>query len=198
MAKRVFDAIVAAAGLCIGAPLWALIGIAVKLSSRGPIFYRATRVGKDGALFTMYKFRTMREQPSGGGPRITSGGDPRVTKVGRALRASKLDEAPQLWDVLIGHMSLVGPRPEDPHYVAMYDERQRRVLSVRPGITGPTAVAFRHEETLLAGSGDPESTYVTEVLPQKLELDLRYVETRSFRGDLAILIRTLAAVFRSA
>jgi lipopolysaccharide/colanic/teichoic acid biosynthesis glycosyltransferase len=197
MSKRLFDLLVAAIGLVLTAPVTVLCAGAIKLGSRGPILYRATRVGKDGDAFTMHKFRTMTNVPEGGGSRITARGDARVTRMGRVLRASKLDELPQLWDVLRGDMSLVGPRPEDPHYVALYDEEQRRVLSVRPGVTGPTAIAFRHEEQLLAAADDPEHVYIHQVLPAKLAIDLDYVDHRSFLGDVAILLRTLTAVFRS-
>lgn len=196
MLKRIFDVLVSSIGLIVTFPVCLLIACAIKLSSRGPVLYRASRVGKDGHLFPMHKFRTMTRSVDDRHSRIAISGDKRVTRVGRVLRATKLDELPQLWDVLVGHMSVVGPRPEDPHYVARYDSAQRRVLSVRPGVTGPSALLYRHEERLLAASPDPEEAYIREVLPAKLAIDLHYVETRTFAGDLAILGRTLTAVFQ--
>lgn len=194
--KRIFDLAMSLAGLVLTAPLWLVIALAIKTTSRGPVFYRATRAGRGGRRFTMHKFRTMTDVPDEERPRITVGGDVRVTSVGRWLRAAKLDELPQLYDVLVGNMSLVGPRPEDPHYVGGYDERQRQVLSVRPGITGPTAIAFRHEEKMLSSASDPERVYVEEILPAKLEMDLAYVHTRSFSGDVAVLMQTLISIFK--
>ena len=194
MGKRAFDVVVATLGLVATSPLLAVIAVAIKLDSRGPVLYRSRRVGKEGEHFTLHKFRTMRIGDDG--PRVTSRGDSRITRVGRLLRATKLDELPQLWDVLGGHMSLVGPRPEDPHYVELYDAEQRRVLTVRPGITGPSAIEYRHEERLLAASADPEQTYVDEVMPAKLAQDLRYIETRTFWGDLTLLLRTLLSVLK--
>jgi lipopolysaccharide/colanic/teichoic acid biosynthesis glycosyltransferase len=152
-------------------------------------------VGKDGRTFRILKLRTMRAAPAG--PAVTAGDDPRITTIGRLLRRTKIDELPQLLNVLKGDMSLVGPRPEDPKYVALYTPEQRAVLAVRPGITGPTALAFMNEEELLRG-GDAETVYVSTVMPQKLAADLKYVQTASFAGDLAILGKTFAAVIRRA
>lgn len=198
-ATRIFDAAVSIGGLVVLLPLLALLAVVVKATSRGPALFCAERVGKDGRLFRLYKFRTMREG-SAAGPALTTEGDPRVTRVGRFLRRHRLDELPQLWNVLRGDMSLVGPRPEDPRYVAHYTPEQRRVLSVRPGITGATALEYLDEESLLGGS-DWEDRYVREILPEKLRIELEYLGRRSFASDLGILARTagrllFGAVFR--
>ncbi|HWC12954.1 MAG TPA: sugar transferase, partial [Acidimicrobiales bacterium] len=152
--------------------------------------------GRAGRPFVLHKFRTMVADASGRGPAVTRGGDPRVTRVGAFLRRWKLDELPNLLDVLRGEMSLVGPRPEDPRYVAHYTAEQRRVLSVRPGITSPATYRFRHEEALLHDADDLERTYVDAVLPEKLRLDLEYVGHRSLLGDAQVLAETVVAVFR--
>ena len=191
--KRLLDVVAAGAGLIVTSPILAASAIAVKLDSPGPAIYKGKRVGKDGREFRILKMRTMRVDPSG--PGVTAGDDPRITRVGRFLRRTKIDELPQLWNVLRGDMSLVGPRPEDPKYVARYTAEQRGVLSVRPGITGPTALAFIDEEELLRGS-DPETTYVERVMPRKLAVDLDYVRSRTFGGDLRILGQTAGAVLR--
>ncbi len=193
--KRLFDVVVSAAGLVMTSPLMLAGAMAVKLDSPGPAFYSSERVGRDGRPFRILKLRTM--QARAAGPAVTAGDDPRITAVGRLLRRTKIDELPQLFNVLKGDMSLVGPRPEDPRYVALYTPEQRAVLAMRPGITGPTVLAFIDEEELLRG-GDPESVYVTRVMPQKLAEDLRYVETATFAGDLSILGRTVLAVFGRA
>ena len=189
--KRLLDVVVAAAALVVTSPVVAAAAIAVKLESPGPAIYRGRRAGKDGREFAILKVRTMRVDPSG--PGVTAGDDRRITRIGRVLRRTKIDELPQLWNVLKGDMSLVGPRPEDPRYVAHYTPEQRRVLSVRPGITGPTALAFIDEEELLRG-GDPEATYLEQVMPRKLAVDLDYVRSHTFGGDLRILGRTAMAI----
>lgn len=193
--KRGFDVAVSAAGLVLLSPVILAAALAVKLNSPGSAFYGGTRVGKDGRTFRILKLRTMR--PQAGGPAVTAGDDPRITSVGRLLRRTKIDELPQLFNVLKGDMSLVGPRPEDPKYVALYTPEQRAVLSVRPGITGPAVLAFIDEEEQLKG-GDPESAYVANVMPQKLAADLRYVQTATFSGDLSILGRTFVTVVTRA
>ena len=193
--KRIFDLAVSAVGLVVTSPIVLAAALAVKLESPGPAFYAGTRVGRGGRPFRILKLRTMQAQP--GGPSVTAGDDPRITRVGRVLRRSKLDELPQLLNVLRGEMSLVGPRPEDPRYVAHYTPEQREVLGVRPGMTGPTVLAFIDEEELLRG-GDAESVYLAEVMPGKLAIDLKYVRHASFGGDLMILGRTALAVLRRA
>ena len=187
--KRAVDVAVAALGLTGLAPLLAAIAAAVWLDSPGPVLYRARRVGRGGVEFTMYKFRTMQARRAEHGPRITHGDDRRITRVGGVLRRTKLDELPQLWNVLRGDMSLVGPRPEDPHYVALYSPEQRRVLDVRPGITSLASVRYRDEERLLRGA-DWERTYVTVVMPAKLRIDLDYVERQSLLLDARVLWST--------
>ena len=193
--RRLLDIVVALVGLISLSPLWLLIAISLVLDSPGPLFYRARRVGKDGNLFDLYKFRSMVTDADRRGPAITAAGDTRVTRVGRILRKTKLDELPQLLNVLRGEMSLVGPRPEDPRYVALYTPEQRQVLQVRPGITSAASLAFRHEEALLTGA-DWETTYRTEVLPSKLAIDLDYLRQRTLRSDLQLILHTIAAMAR--
>jgi lipopolysaccharide/colanic/teichoic acid biosynthesis glycosyltransferase len=188
--KRAFDIVAAAALLVALSPLMVLIACVLRLSSPGPIIYRGWRIGRNGYPFRIIKFRTMTQAASG--REITISNDPRVTKLGRLLRAAKLDELPQLLNVLTGEMSLVGPRPEAPHYVARYTPAQREVLAVRPGITGPSQVLFRHEERLLRGP-DPEQLYLSRVMPAKLAIDLDYARTHTLLGDMRILARTLVA-----
>lgn len=193
--RRLLDMVVALVGLISLSPLWLLIAISLVLDSPGPLFYRAHRVGKDGNLFYLYKFRSMVTDADRRGPAITAAGDARVTRVGRVLRKTKLDELPQLLNVLRGEMSLVGPRPEDPRYVALYTPEQRQVLQVRPGITSAASLAFRHEEALLTGV-DWETTYRTQVLPSKLAIDLDYLRQRTLRSDLRLIMHTIAAMAR--
>ena len=196
IAKRGFDLLLAAPALLLALPLMGLIALAIRLDSRGPVFFRQTRVGRGGRLFRIHKFRTMHPH-DGAGPQLTAAHDARITRVGRWLRRSKLDELPQLIDVLAGHMSLVGPRPEVPRYMALYaPEVRARILSVRPGITDRAAIAFRDEERLLAAAPDPERVYVEQIMPIKQRYYLDYVAQRSLRGDLRILWDTARAVLR--
>lgn len=195
--KRIIDIVLCVVSLPVSLPLATLAAALVKLSGPGPILYRARRVGRGGNPIDVLKFRTMAVGRSG--PAVTRAGDPRVTQFGRWLRASKLDELPQLVNVLRGDMSLVGPRPEDPRYVGLYTANQKRVLSVLPGITSPASVRFRHEEELIGRrpATELEDFYVTEVMPAKLAIDLDYVTTRTTRGDLQIMLRTIGAVCRA-
>jgi lipopolysaccharide/colanic/teichoic acid biosynthesis glycosyltransferase len=193
--KRTLDIVLAAGAAIVLWPLWMGISGAILLTSPGPVLYAGERVGRCGRRFRMYKFRTMSIGTGNGGPAITVESDARVTPLGRLLRSRKLDEIPQLLNVLRGEMSLVGPRPEDPTFVAFYDERQREVLSVRPGVTGPTQLAYRDEERMLEGH-DVEEYYLTELMPKKLEMDLAYIRTRTFAGDVGILFSTVASVVR--
>jgi len=193
--RRALDVVAASCGLIALSPLFALIALLIKLDSPGPVFFRGKRVGKDGRLFWVYKFRTMVADATRCGPGITAARDPRVTRIGRFLRRTKLDEFPQLANVLWGDMSLVGPRPEDPRYVALYTPEQRRVLNVRPGITSAASVRFRHEEQLLQVD-NWESLYRKEVLPAKLEIELDYVARRSVWRDLGIIAQTILALVR--
>ena len=167
------------------------VGLLVACTSRGPLLYKQKRVGRDGRLFEIFKFRTMCVGADKKGPSVTSSDDVRITPIGRWLRVSKLDEIPQLINVLFGDMSLVGPRPQVPQFVEHFDPSMRElVLRVRPGITGPTAIRFRNEEQLLANQPDRETFYIRQILPVKLEMDVEYVENRSMREDVRILFAT--------
>jgi lipopolysaccharide/colanic/teichoic acid biosynthesis glycosyltransferase len=188
--KRLLDVSLSAPLLVLSAPLQILLALAVRLDSPGPAFYRAIRVGRDGYPFTLYKFRTMIVRALDQGPAITHASDPRITRLGAFLRRTRLDELPQLLNVLRGDMSLVGPRPEDPRFVALYTPEQRRVLSVRPGITGRAQLTFLDEAKLL-GHLDPEGEYIRVVLPRKVAIDLQYVEDRSLLLDLRLIWATL-------
>lgn len=190
MGKRFFDVVCSAFGLLLLSPLLILIAICVRLSGRGPILFRQERFGRGFVPFVMVKFRTMREGMDG--PLITASGDQRITPVGRLLRRAKLDELPQLWNVLKGDMSLVGPRPEVRKYVEAFRDDYEIVLKVRPGITDEASLLFRREEALLASASDPEQKYIHEILPRKIELAKKYVRTRTFWGDVGLILRTLA------
>ena len=193
--KRPFDIIVSIFALLILSPLLLLTSILIKLTSPGPVFYRAKRVGKDGVPFKLYKFRSMTVAADEVGPKITAQGDIRVTPVGRWLRRLKIDELPQFINVLKGEMSVVGPRPEDPDYVNAYTPEQRRVLQVRPGVTSPASVCYRHEEQLLSGD-DWEEKYIDEILPKKLQIELDYLRKRTLFTDLKIIWDTFVALFK--
>lgn len=195
MGKRVFDLAVAAFGLVLLAPLFALVALAIKLDSRGPVFFRQERVGRHGRPFRMHKFRTMVAEAARLGLPLTVGADPRITRVGALLRGSRIDELPQLIDVLQGTMSLVGPRPEMARYVALYPPGFREtLLAVRPGITDPASLAYRHEGELLAAASDPERLYVDELMPAKLKLSADYLAQASFASDLKLLLRSLGVL----
>ena len=196
MLKRAFDLFISLLVIFIALPLWLAVAIAIKLNSAGPVFHRATRIGKDGKPFTLYKFRTMVADAPSQGPGITQQDDPRITRVGRFLRKLKIDEMPQFINVLKGKISIVGPRPEDPCYVAHYTPEQRRVLSVRPGMASPAFNKYRHEETMLKGESWEES-YVNVILPDKLPMDLKYIEQRSFLYDLQIVAQATLSLFRT-
>lgn len=190
---RCFDVVAALAALVILSPFLAAIAILVRVTSRGPVFYRGERIGRGAVPFRILKFRTMRVDA--GGPALTRRGDDRVTPIGRLLRRFKFDELPQLVNVLQGEMSIVGPRPEAPEYVRLYSDEERRVLSVRPGLTSPASLRYRNEESLLAGD-DWHERYVSEIMHDKLRDDLTYIDTRTFLGDLRLIARTFAALFR--
>jgi lipopolysaccharide/colanic/teichoic acid biosynthesis glycosyltransferase len=197
MSKRLFDLLLSSIGLLLLAPFLLLIALAVKLDSRGPVFFRQERVGRFGRPFFIHKFRTMRHEPAGGGLQITVGSDARITRSGRFLRASKLDELAQLIDVWLGTMSLVGPRPEVPRYVAHYPPALRdKVLSVRPGITDIASIEYRDESSVLARAADPEQAYIREILPHKLALAARYVDQASVWSDIRLIVRTIAAIVK--
>ena len=197
MAKRLFDLLGATLALLLLVPLLLAAALAIKLDSPGPVFYRQQRVGRGAVPFFIHKFRTMRH--GAGGPLLTVGADPRITRVGAFLRRTRIDELPQFIDVLLGHMSLVGPRPEVPRYVAQYPpELRARVLAVRPGITDPASLAFIDEARLLAAAADPEREYVQVILPAKLQHAAEYAERASLATDLAVLWRTLRLLLRQA
>lgn len=195
-ARRAFNFTCSLVGLVLISPLLAVVAIAVKADSVGPVFYRQRRVGRGGVTFDILKFRSMRADAERHGGQLTVGADPRVTKVGRFIRAWKLDELPQLINVVKGEMDLVGPRPEVPKYVALYDEEQRQVLSVRPGITDPASVEFRNESELMADHPDPEKLYVEELMPRKLAINLAYLRNRTLASDIGVIMSTLMAVVR--
>jgi lipopolysaccharide/colanic/teichoic acid biosynthesis glycosyltransferase len=192
--KRALDLTVGIGGLIVLFPMLVVIAALVVVDSGFPILFKQVRVGRAFRSFRIIKFRTMRAGNSG--PSVTVGGDARVTAVGRVLRRTKLDELPQFWNVLVGDMSLVGPRPEVPTYVSLYAERYKRVLSVRPGITDLASVRFRSEEQVLANDPNPHQFYVESLLPAKLDLAEEYVRTRNFRLDLRILLATALNCFR--
>lgn len=195
MAKRLLDLLLAGCGLIALSPVLLAIALAIRLDSPGPVFYRQVRVGRHGREFRIHKFRTMTHAPQDRGPQLTVGQDARITRVGALLRRTKLDELAQLIDVLEGTMSLVGPRPEVPRYVALYPAGLReKVLSVRPGITDFASIEYRDEGALLARSADPERTYREVVLPAKLALQARYVDEAGVLTDLRLIGRTLLAI----
>jgi lipopolysaccharide/colanic/teichoic acid biosynthesis glycosyltransferase len=194
MAKRVFDIVLSAAGLLLLSPLLLVVAVWVKLDSAGPVLFHQERIGRHGVPFRIHKFRTMVH--GGVGAQITVGADRRITRAGAFLRRAKLDELPQLIDVLKGDMSLVGPRPEVPRYVAMYPAGLRdKVLSVRPGITDIASLEYRDESERLARAADPEHEYVHVVMPAKLQLAARYVDHASLAFDLRLILRTLKLVW---
>ena len=193
MTTRVLDVVGAAIGLVVLAPFAVIAAVAIACDSRGGVLYRAERMGRDGQVFSMLKLRTLHRTA---GPRITAGDDERITRVGRVLRRLHVDEWPQLWNVIRGDMSLVGPRPEDPSLVDLDDARWRRVLAVRPGITGPTQLAFAQREAECLRTASAEHTYVRDLLPAKLASDDAYVATRSLARDVSILARTLVVPLR--
>lgn len=189
--KRSFDIAAAGAGLVALAPLFTLIVGAIKIDNPGPAFYRQVRVGCGGKPFRIWKFRTMVTDADRVGGALTVGSDPRITRVGDWLRRTKLDELPQLINVLAGEMSLVGPRPEVPKYVAHYDRRARQVLDLVPGITDPASIAFRSESELLGQSDDPERFYIEEIMPEKIRINLDYAGKATFFKDLGVIFRTV-------
>ncbi len=194
--KRMLDLAVAACGLVLLAPFFAAAALWIRLDSPGPALFRQERVGRGGTTFRIHKFRTMRDGAMDAGPAITVGADPRISRAGAFLRRHKLDELPQLIDVLRGDMSLVGPRPELPRYVATYPPALRdKVLSVRPGITDLASLEYRDEGERLARASDPEREYREVVLPAKLRLAAEYVDRATMASDLRVIARTLKAVF---
>ena len=194
MVKRGFDAIVALAGLIVLAPLFAVIAMLIKADSPGPVFFRQERMGKGFRPFRIYKFRTMVKDASRMGGALTASGDPRVTRIGKLLRQTKIDELPQLINILRGDMSVVGPRPEVRQYVELFRNNYEIILAVRPGITDPASLKYRDESSLLARSENPEQEYIQRVLPDKLRLGEEYVRQSSLLLDLILIFKTILAV----
>jgi lipopolysaccharide/colanic/teichoic acid biosynthesis glycosyltransferase len=193
--KRLFDICAASCGLALCLPAFAMIAAAIKCDSSGPVFFRQTRVGRHGAPFRIMKFRTMRADAEGAGPNFTANGDARITRVGAWLRASKFDELPQLFNVLVGDMSLVGPRPETPDLMAHYTPEQRAILlSVRPGVTDYASIVLRDEGALLEGASDPARFYRETLMPMKFKLCRIYLDEIGLRADLKIILMTLGAL----
>jgi lipopolysaccharide/colanic/teichoic acid biosynthesis glycosyltransferase len=184
-------------GLLLLLPLMAGIALLVKLTSAGPVLFRQERIGKQFQRFWIYKFRTMVADAPSAGRAITVGDDPRITRVGRLLRQTKLDELPQLWNVLRGDMSLVGPRPEVPRYVEMFRDDYQEILAIRPGITDLASLRFRNEAAVLAKAEDPEREYCEHILPEKLRLAREYARRSSLSFDLLLIARTLGVAFRT-
>jgi lipopolysaccharide/colanic/teichoic acid biosynthesis glycosyltransferase len=193
--KRTLDIFAATAGLVLLLPVFGLVACCIKLTSRGPVLYRQVRIGKDGRPFQILKFRSMTMQSSIRDSKITVAGDSRVTPFGKFLRRHKVDELPQLWNVIQGQMSLVGPRPEVPVYVQEYTREQRLVLSVRPGITDTASLGYCHEEEILANQSNPEQFYRTEILPDKLARNKAYLEKITFQNDIRIIAKTISSCF---
>jgi len=192
--KRSFDLILSLLGLIVLAPVFAAVAVAIKIESAGPMFYRGVRAGRYGKAFRIFKFRTMVEDADRIGGPSSSADDPRITRVGDLLRRYKLDELPQLLNVVKGEMSLVGPRPEVLEEVLLYTEEEKRLLEVRPGITDWASIRFRNEGEILRGSADPHAVYREKIRPEKIRLGLEYVERRSFLTDCKIIVRTLKAI----
>jgi lipopolysaccharide/colanic/teichoic acid biosynthesis glycosyltransferase len=194
MVKRIFDFLVALLLLLLLLPVFLLVAVIIKCDTSGKVFFIQQRVGKDNQDFGIIKFRTMIADAEKNG-QLTIGNDSRITRSGKFLRKYKLDELPQLFNVLKGDMSLVGPRPEVRKYVSLYNEEQKKVLSVKPGITDPASIRFADENHLLAGCENPEEKYIREIMPAKLKLNLEYIERQSFLNDIKILFQTVFRIF---
>lgn len=192
--KRYFDLSVSIVSLVILLPVFLLVAVAIKLEDGGPVFFFQERVGRNFSTFKVVKFRTMTTDPQVAGPLVTSENDKRITKVGKILRKLKIDELPQIFNVLRGEMSIVGPRPEVPKYVKLFEKEYRKLLTVRPGMTGYASVVFRNEEQILSRYTEPETAYVTEILPKKIKLELIYVSRVSFIFDIKIFLWTFLKV----
>lgn len=192
--KRLFDIVASGLGLVALSPLFLVLAVWIKADSRGPVFYRQTRVGRHNRDFRLFKFRSMRPDSDKLGLITVGGRDPRVTRSGYYIRKYKLDEFPQLINVFVGDMSLVGPRPEVRRYVDMYTPEQMRVLDVRPGITSLASIRYRNENDILAATSDPERAYIEQVMPDKLAIDLEYVERASLATDIVLIFRTFKEI----
>ena len=196
MMKRLFDIVASACGLILLSPLFFIVSVWIKLDSIGPVFYRQVRVGRYNKDFKIFKFRTMRVGADKGSLVTIGGRDPRVTRIGYYLRKFKIDELPQLINVFIGDMSLVGPRPEVRHYVNYWTSEQLHVLDVRPGITDPASIKFRNENELMESAEDPESFYINVIMQEKLKLYLEYVHNASFWYDIKLIFKTIYTVVK--
>ena len=194
--KRAMDIVVSGCALAVLWPVLALIAVAIKIDDPGPVFYRQVRVGKNGKEFRIYKFRTMVVDADKKGLAITVGRDSRITRVGAFLRKTKLDELAQLINVFTGEMSFVGPRPEVSKYVSLYTPYQRQVLLVRPGITDYASIAYRNENDMLEGAEDPERMYIDVIMPDKIELNMKYLREISPLADIRLILSTIIAVIR--
>lgn len=192
ISKRAFDIVFSLIGLLILSPVLALTGLCVRLSSRGPALFRQERTGRYGKPFTIYKFRTM--VLNHGGSSVSVKGESRITRLGSVLRKLKIDELPELWNILIGDMSFVGPRPDMPEYASRLQGEQREILSVRPGITSPASLKYAREEEILSTVSDPLKHFDEVIWPDKMEMNLRYVRSRTFIGDLILIIRTVLGI----
>jgi len=192
--KRGLDTIAALLGLIMLAPLFTMVAILIVADSRGPVFFRQERIGKGFRPFWIYKFRTMVQDAPNKGGALTASGDPRVTRIGKILRQTKIDELPQLINILRGDMSLVGPRPEVCQYVELFRKNYETILAVRPGITDPASLKYRDESSILATSENPEQEYIQRVLPDKIRLGEEYVRQSSMLGDLVLIFKTILTV----
>ena len=193
--KRIFDLLSALIVIIVFSPLLILLSVWIAFDSKGGVFYKQERVGKNGKLFNLLKFRSMRPNADRAG-QLTVGGDNRVTKVGRFIRKYKLDELPQLFNIVKGEMSVVGPRPEVPKYVDMYSEEQKKVLLALPGLTDFASIEYLDEQKILGAADNPEKIYIEEVMPAKLELNLKYIKERNFWLDIGLIFKTIFSIFR--
>ncbi len=198
LAKRAFDLAVAVPAASLLSPLLIAVAAWIKLDSRGPVFFRQERIGQSGRRFRIFKFRTMVVDAERQGSQLTVGADRRITRSGQFLRRFKLDELPQLLNVIKGEMSLVGPRPEVPRYVERYDQEQRRILAFKPGITSPASIAFSNESELLAQQPDPEDFYLSVLMPEKIRRDLNYAREATVLTDCALIAHTVPRIFGRA
>lgn len=192
--KRIFDLVAASTGIVILSPVLIAVAIAIKADSPGRVFFRQTRVGRHGRPFHIFKFRTMVTDAEKLGPQVSSGDDPRITRFGSLLRKYKIDELPQLLNVIVGDMSIVGPRPEVPRYVEAFREEYDQILTVRPGITDYASLEFKDENTLLQAADNPEEKYLREILPVKIEYCKKYLRDQSFMTDLRLIFRTIGSL----
>jgi lipopolysaccharide/colanic/teichoic acid biosynthesis glycosyltransferase len=196
MVKRLFDLFISVAGLIALSPIFTLIAVLTMLDSPGPVFFRQTRVGQFGKLFRIYKFRTMVADAENLGAQVSTGDDPRITRIGAILRKYKIDELPQLFNVVIGEMSLVGPRPEVPRYVEAFKKDYEEILTVKPGITDFASLEYKDENELLKGSNNPEDKYLKEILPSKIEFYRKYLREQNLVTDLKLIFKTLWRLVR--